>query len=146
MKTYFTDNRGRMGMFNALFIPDSPDQPLIIADSSLRRLWPLRAGNITDLVTRRGEVRNLWRITVVGAESISVAAGRFATYRIDGVEQTILTPNPKEAVVNIVTWWYAPSIAAVVKFNTLQAVGSRQGAMQKNELVLFEKPGMKVSK
>lgn len=138
-KTYFTDHRGQLGMRQALFIPDDPQSPLTVSDSSLRSIWPLKVGKETRIMTQRGETRYLWQFTVAARETVSVATGTYATYRVDGVQQTLATRDPARAITNIYTWWYAPELRAIVRVNFLQAVGSRQGAMVKNQLVAIER-------
>jgi hypothetical protein len=138
-KTWFRDHRGGRGMWHGLFITGDPGSEISVPDSSLRRLWPLKVGNVTDVITTRGEEKFLWRFTVTGTETVRTAAGSFLTYRVDGVQQTVLTPNPATAVANIYSWWYAPSVRAVVQVNFLQAVGSRKGQLIKNELIAIER-------
>jgi hypothetical protein len=138
-RVWYRDHRGAAGARIAHFIPDDPANPLVIADSSLRKLWPLQVGKVTDVIARRGEVRFLWRFTVVETEMVSTALGRHLAYRVDAVQQTAATPDPANAVVNIYSWWYAPAVQAVIRVNFLQATGARRGAVMKNQIVSIER-------
>lgn len=140
-RTWFDDpKRGPIVMI-ARLIPENAKVPLAIPDShALKRLWPLRLGTNIVFHTSRGEEQQQWNLVVSDTETVTVPAGRFLTYRIDGTENSTLTRNPDMAVTNMTTWWYAPAPAAVVRVKFVQARGPRQGGVARNELLRIERP------
>lgn len=137
-KTYYTDGQGQKGMRWGTFITDNPAKPGEITDAGLKALWPLRPGTIVDLPITRGEEKLVWRFAVQDTETVVVPAGKFRTVRIDGTAATVVTR--RDPVVAMTTFWYAPSISAVVRLKFVPVAGPNKGRPVRNELVRIEKP------
>ena len=77
----------------------------------IESLWPLSVGKTADITADgAGGVRHI-EYRVVRTEIIQVPAGSFYTYVVERRDRS-LTDNSE----NVSTYWYAPSIGSVVKF------------------------------
>lgn len=138
-RTYFTDQRGRPGLHTGVFIPDDPTAPLSLDVSDIARLWPLRVGSSTKVPTSRGPLQWRWELSVIDTATIRVPAGRFATYVVQAIEVPVVAATPQPSV-NYTTFWYAPSVGAVVRFKAGQLVSPRRNLPVRQELVRIERP------
>ena len=137
----FTSAAGRPGMRTGLFIPDNPSSPLTIDTTRLAQLWPLRVGTKVALEVQRYPRKWIWRIEVSGTERLKVAAGEFDTFLVTGTEsQSLVTGNDKVSTM-LYTFWYAPSINAVVRVRSLRTDGTEELFRSGAELLRLERPG-----
>ena len=142
LRTRFVDDSGRQGLRVGLFISDDPRHPSRIDPAQLGALWPLESEKQTNVVVRNDSSAWLWRFKVLGVQDVTVPAGRFQTYLVQAVQRpdTIRDPTaPRETVVGY-TFWYAPSIAAVVRFRTTYYSGPAMGQVVESELRAVERP------
>lgn len=90
------------------FITDGLDQQKIYPARNVEALWPLEIGKTT---TFNVEGARAITARVVRTETIRVPAGNFFTYVIERRDRD-LAQGPD----NLATYWYAPSVGTVVKF------------------------------
>lgn len=90
------------------FITDGLDQQKIYPVANVDALWPLEIGKSTTF-----NVDGARAITarVVRTETIRVPAGNFFTYVIERRDR-----DTQQGPDNMATYWYAPSVGTVVKF------------------------------
>lgn len=136
----YTDAQGRPGALLALFIVDHPDKPLTVDVSRLRQLWPLRVDNLFEGDLKRG--LEIWNVSlrVTAIEEVTVPAGTFLTYVVEGVQGPHRVADPASPTI-ATTWWYAPEVGAVVRFmtSTVRPTGVPAPA-RRYELVEVVKP------
>jgi hypothetical protein len=135
----FQDGEDRPGALLGFFIPDNPTDPLKVTKGSLARLWPLTVGTATTLETSRGPLRWQWQFRVVDTERVVVPAGEFDTYVVEATQSTLVAPAGG-AATTITTYWYAPSVNAVVRLLSLRAVGPQAGQRTRAQLMRIERP------
>ena len=142
LRTRFVDDSGRQGLRVGLFISDDPEHPSQIDPAQLGALWPLESEKQTNVVVRNGPSAWLWRFKVLGVQDVTVPAGRFQTYLVQAVQRpdTIRDPKATQETVVGYTFWYAPSIAAVVRFRTTYYSGPAMGRVVQSELRAVERP------
>ncbi len=139
-RTVFRDGKGKRAARISHFIPDNPDQPLKIPDeAALKYLWPLAIGAKTSVHTVRGAEQEQWDFVVSDTVTVKVPAGTFLTYRVDGTQNTVMTADPTRIITNLTTYWFAPSVNAVVRVKFVQAKGPRQNGIARNELLRIER-------
>ncbi len=137
--TYITGQKLE-GMRTAVFLPDNPKAPFSLDESNFERLWPLRVGRKVEMIVGREPRRWTWAFEVVDTERIKVRAGEFDTFVVTASEVQKTVVGGDQPLTTIYTFWYAPSIASVVRvrsISTRSGVRSRTG----NELVRLERPG-----
>ena len=140
MRTRFVDDSGRQGLRVGLFLSDDPQHPSEVDSARLAELWPLDTGKQVTVVVRNGPSAWRWMFKVVGVQRVRVPAGEFQTYLVQAVQRPEPMPDPKTATVVGYTWWYAPSIAAVVRFKTSYFGGPAAGRVFASELRAVERP------
>ncbi|HET7274848.1 MAG TPA: DUF3108 domain-containing protein [Longimicrobiaceae bacterium] len=139
-RTEFTDGQGREGARLALFITDTPQQPVEVDSATLGDLWPLDVNNTSVVKVHRGP--EVWRLDfrVTRTQNITVPAGTFDTYVVQAVETPELVRDPQSASTAMYTWWYAPEVAAVVRFRTSYLTGPATGRVVESSLNRIELP------
>ena len=82
------------------------------ADRHIEGMWPLTVGKSEDFTADGGPggARHI-NYRVVRTEIINVPAGQFYTYVVERRDRLV-----NDSGVNTATFWYAPSIGSVVKF------------------------------
>lgn len=135
----FRDPAGRPGSWVGVFLPDNPASRLALDDAALAKLWPLEVGNETVLETRRDPLRWRWTLRVVGTEVVTVPAGRFETYVVEGIEAPVIAASPTPATT-LNTWWYAPSVNAVVRLMTMRQMPGHDPAVFRAQLERIDLP------
>jgi hypothetical protein len=123
----FADEQGKRAVRVGLFITDDPDTPSQIDTAALRRLWPLAKGRDASILMTSGDYKSRWLFNVVGEAQVAVPAGVFEAYVVQAVQRPEAMTDPKTQTVFTYTWWYAPTIAAVVKFETKYVSGPAIG-------------------
>jgi len=143
LRTRFVDDSGHQGLRVGLFISDDPQHPSQIDQAQLAALWPLESEKQTDVMVRNGSNTWLWRFKVLGEQQVTVPAGRFQTYMVQAVQRPDSIRDPKSGEQTVVgyTFWYAPSISAVVRFKTTYFSGPATGQVVQSELRAVEAPG-----
>jgi hypothetical protein len=136
----FADDHGREGLRVGLFITDDIKHPSEIDSTALARLWPLHKGAETVVMTRRGRDQSRWMFKVIGEKYVDVPAGNFQTYIVQGVMRPEKLTDPKTETTLAFTWWYAPSINAVVRFETTYVSGPATGQVAISALEGIEAP------
>lgn len=139
-RTRFADDSGRQGVRVGLFISDDPQHPSRIDSTQLAALWPLTEGKQTTIVVRSGATAWRWMFKVVGTQDVTVPAGRFHTYLVQAVQRPDSGFDPRKSTVVGYSWWYAPSIAAVVRFKTTYFAGAAKGRVVASALERVESP------
>jgi len=140
-RTTVADDSGRVGSRLALFITEDPGRPSQADTAQLAALWPLETGKRVDLAVRSGDQSWQWKFKVVGEQRIAVPAGTFRTFLVQGVQEPEHSANPRRATRVGYTWWYAPAVAAVVRFETTYLSGPAKGRVVKSELIGIDRPG-----
>ena len=130
----FADQAGRRATRVAVFITDDPDTPSKIDTAALAKLWPLTDGKKVSLRMISGSYVSRWDFNVVGQAQVAVPAGTFETYVVQAVQRPDSLSDPAKQTVFAYTWWYAPDVAAVVKFETTYYSGPAQGQVVKSML------------
>jgi hypothetical protein len=130
----FVDQKGRRATRVAVFITDDPDTPSKIDTAALAKLWPLTNGKKVSLKMVSGSYVSRWDFNVVGQAQVSVPAGTFETYVVQAVQRPDSLSDPAKQTVFAYTWWYAPDVAAVVKFETTYYSGPAQGQVIRSML------------
>jgi hypothetical protein len=138
-RTTFEDAEQRAGALLGFFIPDNPAEPLTVSKGSLDGLWPLRVGVTTSLETSRGPLRWSWKFRVVDTERVQVPAGEFDTYVVEATQSTLVAPAGG-AATTVTTYWYAPSVNAVVRLLSVRAAGVQAGQRTRAQLQRIERP------
>jgi len=143
MRTRFVDDSGRQGVRVGLFISDDAEHPARIDVAQVTALWPLEVDKQSDVRVHDGARAWLWRFKVVGEQNVNVPAGRFETYVVQAVQRPDSIRDPKSGQETVVgyTFWYAPSIAAVVRFRTTYFSGPATGKVVQSELRGVQSPG-----
>ncbi|MBI2796868.1 MAG: hypothetical protein HYX65_09205 [Gemmatimonadetes bacterium] len=139
-RTEYTDNAGRPGARMGLFMADNPKMPVAMDTALFTRLWPLRRNGEVVIETQRYPRKWLWKIKVLGTERVKVPAGTFDCWVVETLEQPTVTTS-KVAYSYVSVFYYAPSIASVVKFKQTVLSGTRRGQARRAELVRLERPG-----
>jgi hypothetical protein len=123
----FADQQGKRAVRVGLFITDDPDTPSQIDTAALRKLWPLENGREVSILMTSGDYKSRWLFKVVGEAQVAVPAGVYEAYVVQAVQRPEAMTDPKQQTVFAYTWWYAPEIAAVVKFETKYVSGPAIG-------------------
>jgi hypothetical protein len=123
----FADDSGRQATHVAVFITDDPKQASTIDSAALAGLWPLETGKQATVMMRAGSYTSRWMFHVMGQQQVAVPAGTFDTYVVQAVQRPEDFTDPKKQTIFAFTWWYAPTIAAVVKFETRYYSGPQSG-------------------
>lgn len=135
MRVLSTDNAGLEGAHVGLFVADNPKVPRQIDDRVLAAFWPLKPAGKATVPIALGRERWEAQRQVVGTEKVTVPAGTYLTYVVEGVQRPKFVANPKSTSL-VTTWWYAPSIGAVVRFAATAKGGSAgAGVVRPFELV-----------
>jgi hypothetical protein len=139
-RTFFVDGGNRPGMRLAVFFPDNPADPLQVNLDSLALMWPLAMGKSTIVSASRGQLR--WRLEgrVIDTERVRVPAGTFDTYVVTVLETPQLTRNPATARTNLTTFWYAPSINAVVRLLSISTAPNGSKTTRRIQLLGVDAP------
>jgi len=135
----FQDGDDRPGALLGFFIPDNPADPLQVSKGSLARLWPLKVGTTTTLETSRGPLRWQWQFRVIDTERVTVPAGEFDTYVVEATQSSLVAPAGG-AATTITTYWYAPSVNAVVRLLSVRAAGPQAGQRTRAQLTRIDRP------
>ncbi len=140
MRVVFSDGRGQPGATVGLFVIDNPRNPRTVDTQKLEAFWPLRLGRETVVELTRGQERWQVALRVVGAEKVTVPAGTYLTYVIEGAQAPKLVKNPRTPTT-VTTWWYSPELGAVVRFATTTNGGPlAAGAVRRHELLTIRGP------
>ena len=140
IRTFFTDNAHNQGATVGLFIIDNPKNPRTVDEKALNAFWPLKLGNKATVAISQGQERWETTLRVVGADSVKLPAGKFATYVVEGVQAPKLVKNPKTPTI-VTTWWYSPALGAVARFATTVSAGSpNAGKIRRFELLNIRAP------
>ena len=123
----FADESGKRAARVGVFITDDPDMPSRIDTAALSKLWPLANGREASILMTSGDYKSRWLFNVVGEAQVAVPAGVFEAYVVQAVQRPEAMTDPKTQTVFTYTWWYAPTIAAVVKFETKYVSGPAIG-------------------
>jgi hypothetical protein len=124
----FADEQGKRAVRVGMFITDDPETPSRIDTAALRRLWPLSNGReVSILMTSSSGYKSRWLFKVVGQAQVAVPAGTYESYVVQAVQRPDSVTDPKKQTVFAYTWWYAPAVAAVVKFETRYVSGPAIG-------------------
>ena len=130
----FADDSGRQATRVGLFITDDPIVPSLIDTAKLASLWPLETGKEVTVTMRRGNYGSRWLFHVMGQAQVAVPAGTFDTYVVQAVQRPEAFTDPKKQTMFAFTWWYAPKVAAVVRFETRYFSGPASGQVVKSVL------------
>lgn len=126
-KTTFVDDSGRVATRIGVFITDDPKNPVTIDSAKLASLWPLTAGNRAEVPLTVGTERWEWAFSVTGQQEVETPSGVYKTYVVEAV-QTRLDSVPGQPRLAIAyAWNYAPSIAAVARFEGMVLSGPARG-------------------
>jgi len=100
------------------------------------RIWPIAVGKETALVLSRDS--QSWRITlkVLRTENVTLAAGTLQTYVVERHDLG-MGSNYYEGIR---TYWYAPSIGAIVKFDYTHKAGTRPQDLAPWEAIRIVRP------
>ena len=71
---------------------------------------------------------------VMGQAQVAVPAGTFDTYVVQAVQRPENFTDPKRQTTTAYTWWYAPTVAAVVQFETRYYSGPMAGHVMQSVL------------
>jgi len=133
-RTSYRDNVGREGTRVGLFITEDPRRPFTIDSVALRDLWPLRLGEQTAMTVKRDSEVYRWDFNVTDTATITVPAGTFSTFVVQGVERPELVRNPTTAVTVSNQWWVARPNNVVVRFVSTYVTGPAAGRQVVGEL------------
>lgn len=133
-RTSYRDNLGREGTRLGLFITEDPRRPLTVDSAAIGALWPLRVGRQTALTVKRDSEVYRWNFDVTDTATITVPAGTFKTFIVQGVERPELVRNPVAAVTVSNQWWVAPPHNTVVRFVSTYVTGPAAGRQVVGEL------------
>lgn len=139
-RTTYVDDRGRTGRRVALFITEDPRRPLTFVGPPIDSLWPLRLGTATTLRTREGDEVYRWEFRVLDTTTVTVPAGTFAATVVEGTRVPELVHAPQGASTVLNTWWYAPAVGTVVRFESNYLTGPGQGRRFTGELRSIRPP------
>jgi hypothetical protein len=137
-KVRFADDQGRQGLRAGVFITGDSAEIASVDSTDLSHLWPLKTGNEVVMHTRRGRESIRWMFKVVGQALIDVPAGTFQTYVVQAVERPEKFTDPKTQTTLAFTWWFAPAINAVVRFETTYVSGAEKGRVVASTLKTIE--------
>lgn len=133
-RTQFVDDGGRGGSRLALFITEDPSAPVDVPPVALETLWPLKLRNQVRMQARVGEEVYHWEFRVLDTATVTVEAGTFRTYVVEGMHVPELVRDPQAASTTLHTWWYAPEAEAVVRFESSYLGGPATGRRVGGEL------------
>lgn len=133
-RTSYRDNLGREGSRLGLFITEDPRQPFTEDSAALGALWPLRLGQQTVVTVKRDSEEYRWDFDVTDTATITVPAGTFSTFIVQGVERPTLVRNPRTAVTVSNRWWVARPNNTVVRFVSTYLTGPAAGRQVIGEL------------
>jgi hypothetical protein len=134
----FADDSGRQATHVAVFITDDPTHASEIDSAALAKLWPLETGRETTLKIRAGSYVARWMAHVVGQAQVAVPAGTFDTYVVQAVQRPEAFTDDKKQTMFLFTFWYAPSIAAVVQYETRYYAGPGNGTVVRSVLMKID--------
>jgi hypothetical protein len=123
----FADDKGRRATRVGQFMTDDPDTPSQIDTATLAKFWPLTNGKKASLRMISGAYVSRWEFNVVGQAQVAVPAGVFDTYVVQAVQRPDSITDAAKQTIFAYTWWYAPEVAAVVKFETTYYSGPARG-------------------
>jgi hypothetical protein len=130
----FADEKGRRATRVGLFMTDDPDTPSQIDTATLAKFWPLANGKKASLRMVSGAYVSRWDFNVVGQAQVAVPAGVFDTYVVQAVQRPDSVTDAEKQTVFAYTWWYAPEVAAVVRFETTYYSGPARGQVVRSML------------
>jgi len=133
-RTAYRDNLGREGSRLGLFITEDPRHPFSGDEVAIGELWPLRLGQQTVVTVKRDSEEFRWDFDVTDTATITVPAGTFSTFIVQGVERPTLVRNPRTAVTVSNRWWVARPNNAVVRFVSTYLTGPAAGRQVVGEL------------
>lgn len=139
-RTTYVDDAGREARRVALFITEDPRRPLRLDSAAVGGLWPLRLGAATTLRAHRGDEVDRWQFRVLDTTTVTVPAGTYAAFVVEGIVTPELTHAPAAASTVLNTWWYAPSAQAVVRFESTYLTGPAKGRRVEGELRAIRPP------
>jgi hypothetical protein len=139
----FADDKGRRATRVGVFMTDDPDTPSQIDTATLARFWPLADGKKASLRMVSGAYVSRWEFNVVGQAQVAVPAGVFETYVVQAVQRPDSVTDADKQTVFAYTWWYAPEVAAVVKFETTYYSGPARGQVVRSMLESIDSSGVK---
>jgi hypothetical protein len=134
----FADDSGRQATHVAVFITDDPTHASQIDSVALAKLWPLEKGKETTVKIRAGSYVSRWMGHVVGQAQVAVPAGTFDTYVVQAVQRPEAFTDDKKQTMFLFTFWYAPSIAAVVQYETRYYAGPGNGTVVRSVLLKID--------
>lgn len=65
----------------------------------------------------------LWRLRVIGTEEVTVPAGTYNTFIIEGIEAAQQSGPDLRPITTLYQWWYAPKINFVVRLMERRITG-----------------------
>lgn len=139
-RTSFVDDRGAPGQQLSLFFSEDPRKPFKFPSDSIAVLWPLRTGGRTSFQVFKGELQWRYVLRVIGTERVTVPAGTFDTYLVTALELPLLTSDPAGVRTRMTTFWYAPSINAVVRFLAITTTPAGEKTQRKVQLLSITAP------
>ena len=122
-RTWFVDEKENQGGFVGGFVPDHPSRPLAFSEQRLAEFWPLQVGKAIDIVMARDTNSWLWRLRVIGTEEVTVPAGTYKTFVIEGIEASQQSGPDLRPITTLYQWWYAPKINFVVRLMERRITG-----------------------
>ncbi|HEU4631115.1 MAG TPA: hypothetical protein VFS08_15295 [Gemmatimonadaceae bacterium] len=140
-RTSYVDDRGREGRRVALFITEDPRRPLVVDSVAVDSLWPLRLGHGATVLAHQGEEVYRWEFRVLDTTTVTVPAGTFRTIVVEGTQLPELVRVPQAATSAVHTWWYGPTLGAVVRFRSVYLTGPSAGRRFEGELRAIRAPG-----
>lgn len=140
-RTTYRDDVGREGTRLALFITEDPRRPFTPDSVAIGELWPLRPGQQTVVIVKRDSEEYRWEFDVTDTTTITVPAGTFSTFIVEGVEKPQLVRNPARAVTVSNRWWVAQPNNTVVRFSSTYLTGPAAGRQVVGELKAIRMAG-----
>ena len=139
-RTSFVDDKGAPGQQLSLFFSEDPRQPYKFPADSIAALWPLRIGTRTSFQVFKGPLQWRYVVRVIGTERVAVPAGTFDTYLVTALELPLLTADPAGVRTRMTTFWYAPSINAVVRFLAITTTPTGEKSQRRVQLLSITPP------
>lgn len=133
-RTSYRDNLGRTGSRLGLFITEDPRRPFTGDEVAMGDLWPLRLGQQSVVTVKRDSEVYRWDFDVTDTATITVPAGTFSTFIVQGVERPALVRDPRTAVTVSNRWWVARPNNTVVRFVSTYLTGPAAGRQVVGEL------------
>ncbi len=139
MTVSFVDDSGRAMNRIATFITEDPAHPIQFDGARLAPLWPLKIGNKVVVPVRVDAEQWQWTFEVTGEQLIETQAGEFRTFVVDALQERLDSASGPPVSIGY-TLNYAPSVGAVVRFQTSILGGPGQGRSFGSELRAIYRP------